>query len=263
MAVAVGQARRGARHFAARRSATLAGVAPNPVVSAELALPLVHDRTGRGDDALAFEERAIVAAGEKARFWLSARVAAARPALAASRRVSSFVWPPSGKSTVSSVSGLTVASMYDWSLRGSAARATRAQPVSLDDAGVVAGPESVRPGPRREGDERVEAERAVAAAARVGGLTLRVPVDEGRDDGRAELLAQVERDVRQTELVTGLARGHDGRREQHARSGSGPRGSSQRRSVTPTASGRARSRATALSTPPLIATAMRPGAGAA
>ncbi len=86
------------------------------------------------------------------------------------------------------------------------------QPVPLDDASVVAGPEPVRTGPRREGKERVEAERAIAAAARVRGLTLRVPVDERRDDGRAELLAQVERDVRQAERVTGLARCHDGRR---------------------------------------------------
>ena len=45
--------------------------------------------------------------------------------------------------------------------------------------------------------------------------------------------------------------------------GIGPAGSSQSRSVTPTASGRARGRVTALSTPPLIATATRPGLGAA
>ena len=51
--------------------------------------------------------------------------------------------------------------------------------------------------------------------------------------------------------------------EQHARSESGPCGSIQRRRVTPTAPGPARSSATALSTPPLIATAVRPGAGAA
>src|SRR5207302_1740442 len=46
--------------------------------------------------------------------------------------------------------------------------------------------------------------------------------------------------------------------EQHARSALGPAGSSHRRSVTPTAFGNARSSATALSTPPLIATAVRP-----
>ena len=51
--------------------------------------------------------------------------------------------------------------------------------------------------------------------------------------------------------------------EQHARSALGPAGSSQSRSVTPIAFGAARSSATALSTPPLIATAMRPAAGAA
>src|SRR5581483_7912619 len=51
--------------------------------------------------------------------------------------------------------------------------------------------------------------------------------------------------------------------EQHARSESGPSGSSQSRSVTPTASGSERRSATALSTPPLIATATRVGDGAA
>ena len=51
--------------------------------------------------------------------------------------------------------------------------------------------------------------------------------------------------------------------EQQARSESGPFGSSQSRSVTPTAFGAARSSATALSTPPLIATAVRPARGSA
>ncbi len=47
--------------------------------------------------------------------------------------------------------------------------------------------------------------------------------------------------------------------EQHTRSEPGPCGSSHRRSVTPTAFGAALRSATALSTPPLIATATRPG----
>ncbi len=51
--------------------------------------------------------------------------------------------------------------------------------------------------------------------------------------------------------------------EQHARSALGPAGSSQSRRVTPTASAPARTSATALSTPPLIATATRPGFGLA
>ena len=45
--------------------------------------------------------------------------------------------------------------------------------------------------------------------------------------------------------------------EQQTRSALGPDGSSHRRSVTPTACGAARRSATALSTPPLIATATR------
>jgi len=51
--------------------------------------------------------------------------------------------------------------------------------------------------------------------------------------------------------------------EQHARSESGPAGSSQSLSVTPIARGPALSSATALSTPPLIATATRSGSGSA
>ena len=51
--------------------------------------------------------------------------------------------------------------------------------------------------------------------------------------------------------------------EQQARSPSGPAGSIQSRSVTPSACVAARSSATALSTPPLIATATRSGCGSA
>ena len=51
---------------------------------------------------------------------------------------------------------------------------------------------------------------AVAAAARVRRLAARVAGDERVDDGAAELLAQVERHVRQPERVAGLARGDHG-----------------------------------------------------
>ncbi len=51
--------------------------------------------------------------------------------------------------------------------------------------------------------------------------------------------------------------------EQHTRSDADARGSIQSRRVTPTASGPAASRATALSTPPLIATAVRVGTAGA
>ena len=148
--------------------------------------------------------------------------------------------------------------MYDWSFfRSARVRAAAAR--ALDDAGVVAGRELF--GARRgaEGEQLGEAEAAVAAGARVRRLAARVAADERLDDGAPELLAQVERHVRQPALVAGLRAASTDVAEQHARSVSGASGSTQSRSVTPSASGPARSSATALSTPPLIATAMRPG----
>ena len=138
------------------------------------------------------------------------------------------------------------------------------QPVALDDPRVVARPEHVGTGAARELDERVEAEAAVAAHARVRRQALRVALDERLHDGGAELLAEVERDVRQAER-DGTSRGPRSRRRASSRRArrSGRPGSSQSRSVTPIAFGAARRSATALSTPPLIATAMRPGRGAA
>ncbi len=83
-------------------------------------------------------------------------------------------------------------------------------PAVLGDARVVAGREPVAAGARREREQLGEAEAAVAADARVRRLAARVAADERRDDGAAELLAQVERDVRQPEPVAGLARGDHG-----------------------------------------------------
>ena len=82
----------------------------------------------------------------------------------------------------------------------------QAAAVALDDPRVVAGPELRRARALGEGEQLVEAEAAVAAAARVRGLAARVRRDERVDDGAAELLAEVERHVRQAERVAGLAR---------------------------------------------------------
>ena len=77
----------------------------------------------------------------------------------------------------------------------------------LDDPRVVAGGEPRGAGPAREREQLGEAKAAVAARARVRRLAARVAADERLDDGAAEALPQVERDVREAERVAGLARG--------------------------------------------------------
>ena len=80
----------------------------------------------------------------------------------------------------------------------------------LDHAGVVPGTQLRRPGAGGEREERVEAERPVAARARIRRVPGLVGGDEVGDDGLAELLAQVERDVRQPERMASRPRGRDG-----------------------------------------------------
>ena len=80
----------------------------------------------------------------------------------------------------------------------------------VHDAGVVARREAGAPARRGEREQLGEAEAAVAADARVRRLTLGVPGDERLNDRGAELLPQIERDVRKPEPVAGRARGDDG-----------------------------------------------------
>src|SRR5213078_3414493 len=82
----------------------------------------------------------------------------------------------------------------------------------LGDTRVVPGGEPRRACALRERDQFREPEAAVAPDAGVRRLATLVAADERPDDGAAELLAQVERDVRQAEPVAGLARGDHGRR---------------------------------------------------
>ena len=114
-------------------------------------------------------------------------------------------------------------------------------------------------GAAREGEQLGEAEAAVAADARVRRLAARVAAHEGRDDGTAELLAQVERHVRKPEPMARLARGDHRLGRAAGALGVGPvrdraRAAASRRPRSAPAA----SSATALSTPPLIATATRP-----
>ena len=87
----------------------------------------------------------------------------------------------------------------------------------LGDTGVMARGEPGGADSLREGEQRAEAEAAVAAHARVRRLAARVAADEGVDDSLSEGLAEIERDVREAERLTRLARrDHRRRRATHA-----------------------------------------------
>src|SRR5712692_11521777 len=76
----------------------------------------------------------------------------------------------------------------------------------FDDARVVARGEPRRTGSLREREQLGETERAVAGDARIWRVATGVAAHERADNGAAELVAQVERDVRQTKEVAGLPR---------------------------------------------------------
>src|SRR6185312_8178613 len=78
-------------------------------------------------------------------------------------------------------------------------------PSMLGDARVVARCEPVAAGASCEGEQLCEPEAPVAAHAWIRRLSSRVAAHERRHDGATELLAQVERHVRQAEAVAGLA----------------------------------------------------------
>ena len=119
-------------------------------------------------------------------------------------------WPPSGKATRSSSAGIDGRQHVGLILGRVVAAGDQPQPVALDDPRVVPRPEHIGAGALGEVDERVEPKTSVAAHARVRGQALRVALDERPHDRGAELLTQVERDVRQTEPMTRLAGSDDG-----------------------------------------------------
>ena len=92
-----------------------------------------------------------------------------------------------------------------------------AEPVALDDAGVVTRPQLVCAGTPCKCHELVESKRPVAAHARIRRLPRVVRMREWIDDRVLELLAQVERHVREPALVTrGPRRCDRGRRAARA-----------------------------------------------
>ena len=135
------------------------------------------------------------------------------------RASASLVWSPSGNQIRSNAASSTRGEHVALILARVGAASEEPASVALDDARVVAGRDPRRADAVGEREQLVEAERAVAADARVRRLALRVAGDERRHDGLAELLAQVERDVRDAARVARPAR-----REHRARRAARPVG---------------------------------------
>jgi hypothetical protein len=181
-------------------------------VAAELAAALVDEGTLTGLEPLAREEIAVVVAGQEARLLALRVLGGGEPggprlctrvglSLPAERE-------PEPREEPRIEPGQHVRLVLRW------VGATREEEAAamLSQASVVAGGEPVRADAPGEGEEGGEAEAPVAADARVRGLSARVAGDEGRDDGSAELAAEVERDVRDVDPVARLARREDGLR---------------------------------------------------
>ena len=183
--------------------------------------------------------------------------ATGRPCSAAIARTRSFVSSPSGKRSRAIVCGARPGEHVGLVLGGVGGGAQ--QPV-VGHARVVAGRERRGAEPRREVDHRVEPHAAVAAHARVRRQAGGVVVEPRLHDAGAERVAQVDREVRDAHAVRERARrAHGAGRAARALGvvlGVAPELERHGRDLEPSLS----SAATALSTPPLIATSTRSAA---
>ena len=218
----------------------------------------------RGSSPLRPEERAIVVAGEEARLLA---LGALRDRESRARRFRSrcvLVLLAEREPDAPELLRVETREHVRLILRAVGTAMQEHAAAMLRDTRIVAGRKPVAAGAPRKREQLGEAEAAVAADARIRRLAARVSPHERRHDRAAKLLAQVERDVRKAEPVARLARRDHGFGRAagpvrvRARRGRA-RGEASRRSR----SGPARSSATALSTPPLIATAVRPATGSA
>jgi hypothetical protein len=181
-------------------------------VPADLAALLVHDGSFLGAQTVPLEERPVVVAGQEAGLLAlgargdgEARARGLRP----------------GRLLALVAEGEPETLQVPWVERREHVRLVllrigrpgeQEASVPLDDPCVMSRRELRRARPAGEGEQLVEAEVTVAADAGIRCLTARVAVHEGLHDGVAELLAQVERHVRQTQPVAGLAGRDDGGR---------------------------------------------------
>ena len=170
----------------------------------------VHDRPGPRRDAVSPEERAVVVAGEEAR--LLALGTACDGEARAVRLGARLLLALLAEREPNAVEQIGVELREHVRLVLRLVRAAREQTAAavLDDARVVARREAFAARTGREREQLVEAERAVAADARIRRLARGVAVQERGDDRAAELLAQVEGHVRNAEPVAGVARRQHG-----------------------------------------------------
>ena len=176
---------------------------PVPVVAAELRAVLVHDVSRLRHEPLALEEAPVVVTGEEA--GLLALGSPRRCETGRARLGARLLLRLLAERELDAIEQLGAhrREHVRLILQRIPAAGNEPLPVPLDDARVVAGPELLGACSGGELEQRVEPERAVAAAARVRRLPRPVRVHERRDHLRPELLAQVERHVRQAEGVAG------------------------------------------------------------
>ena len=153
---------------------------------------------------MAGQEAARVGAGEEAQILGVGLARDRQPgAPRRARLTSGLVSSPSGNRIRASDAGDSAASMYVWSLAaiGRDAQQRAGVIVAFRDACVVAGGQAVAAEAVGELQHRVEADVAVAPDARVRGLTGGERRDERLDHAGAELVAQIDREVRETHRV--------------------------------------------------------------
>ena len=200
-----------------------------------------RSRPSRAREAVALEERAVVVAGEEARL-LALGAAARRRArrAAASARVSVLrLLAEREPDPVEQRRVERARACSDWSFAGSRRAREQEAPVALDDARVVAGREPGGAGAPREREQLAEAEAAVAARC-TGSASRRA-----RSRARTASTTARRNSSRRSSVTCGSPSAWQVARagEHRARASStrarrpGPSGSSQRRSVTPTACG--------------------------
>jgi len=185
--------------------------APEAVVLTDRCAGLVDDRPALRREPVPTEERAVVVAGEEARLLALRAVGCVEPG---ARRLGAglgLVLLAEREPDAVELARIEACEHVRLVLGRVGAAGEQPAAAMLDDAGVVAGGEPVAACATREREQLREAEAAVAANARVRRLTAGVAADERRDHGAAELLAQVEGDVREPELVARLARSQHGR----------------------------------------------------
>ncbi len=166
---------------------------------------LVDDRALLGLQAVAGEEVAVVAPGEEAGLLALGALRGGEPGRAGA--LPRLLLRALGEREPDAVERARVEAgeHVGLVLRGVGGAGEQQTAPVLADARVVARGEPGGADAAREGQESGEAEAPVAADARVRRLSPLVALDEGRDDGAAEALAQIERHVGRAELVAQLA----------------------------------------------------------